>query len=273
LYSSRVPRAPFSRLLFAGAAAWLLVSSASAAQAQPPTPGASAPPSALLPRADFSFEWEGLIAHDVRFDWRGAVLFDIDVADFGRGRLTFATGYEAILGRERRRYDLNQGTYWFDVTASRQVGETEVGAVLSHSSRHVVDRDNVPSISWNTAGVRIARGFPVGRASVDAQLDVGHAMQQAFVDYTWMSSLRLGLRAPISSRVAVVTAASGSVVGVNHLVRAERVCGGRIDGGLRLDGRAAALEVFAGYERRIDAYPTDRFRVRWVTLGFRLVSR
>jgi hypothetical protein len=39
-----------------------------------------------------------------------------------------------------------------------------------------------------------------------------------------------------------------------------------------VNGRAAAVEFFAGYERRIDAYPTDRFRVRMFTFGFRIVS-
>jgi hypothetical protein len=256
-----------------GAAAWLVLSGASAASAQTPTSGAQPAGDAFLPRADFTFEWAGLAASDIRFDWRGVILFDIDVAEFGRGRLTFAGGYEAVLGRERRRYDLNQGTYWFDVVASRRAGDTDIGAVLSHFSRHVVDRDNVPAISWNAAGLRLARRVTIGRSTLAGQLDVGHAMQRAFVDYTWMSSLRVDARMPVTSRLAVLSTASGSVVGVTHAVRNERVCGGRIEGGLRVDGRAAALEVFAGYERRIDAYPTDRFRVRMFTVGFRLSSR
>lgn len=262
-----------ARFFCGSAAACLLVWSASVAAAQS-TPAAALPAGdPFLPRADFSFEWAGLVANDVRFDWHGTVTFDIDVMDHGRGRLNFAGGYEAVLGRERRRYDLNQGTYWFEVLASRDVGSTEIAAVISHVSRHVVDRESVPAISWNVAGVRAARRFPVGRSTVHAQFDIGHAMQQAFVDYTWTSGLRLAYRRPMNDRVELLATGSGSVVGVNHLVRGERVCGARVEAGVRVNGRAGALEVFAGYERRIDAFPTDRFRVRWFTLGFRLVSR
>ena len=43
--------------------------------------------------------------------------------------------------------------------------------------------------------------------------------------------------------------------------------------GLRVNGPAAAAELFAGFERRIDADPLDRQAQRWTFAGFRLVSR
>jgi hypothetical protein len=33
------------------------------------------------------------------------------------------------------------------------------------------------------------------------------------------------------------------------------------------------LEVFAGYEKRVDADPLDRLSQRWALLGFRLLSK
>ena len=69
------------------------------------------------------------------------------------------------------------------------------------------------------------------------------------------------------------SAARGEVIGVDEETRGKnRVCGGRVEGGLRLRGEAATLEVFIGYERRIDAFPTDRYRVRWTTIGFRVTT-
>ncbi len=240
----------------------------------------------FLPRADFSFAWASLIATDRRFDWQAAVGFDLDVVDYGRGRLRFHGDYEAILGRERRRYDLNQGNYGFEVSGSLETPAVEAVAFSQHVSRHVVDRENVPAISWNTFGGRLrsswtprrgvssARpGADSGEPAIDGEIEIARAMQQAYVDYSWISRARVTLSRPMSASFSLVATAAGEVVGVRRgLVRDERVCGGRVEGGVRIRGGAAALEAFVGYERRIDAFPTDRFRVRWFTVGARVVT-
>ncbi|MGE3512645.1 MAG: hypothetical protein AB7N65_27590 [Vicinamibacterales bacterium] len=46
----------------------------------------------------------------------------------------------------------------------------------------------------------------------------------------------------------------------------------RIEVGVRLIGDAAAIELFGGFERRVDAYPLDWAPRRWALAGFRLVS-
>ena len=121
-------------------------------------------------------------------------------------------------------------------------------------------------------------------------------MQQAYVDYLWMSDLRLMWRYRQSARLEWVGRGEGGVIGtmfeVGGLSRASdsesrglsrasdsesrgrpRICGGRLEGAMRINGRAAAVELFVAYERRMDAYPTDRFRVRFTAIGFRLRSR
>jgi hypothetical protein len=242
--------------------------------------------SRFLPRADFSFGWASLIAADRRFDWQATVGFDLDVIDYGRGRLRFHGDYEAILGRERRRYDLNQGNYGFEVSGSVETPAVELVAFSQHVSRHVVDRENVPAISWNTFGGRVRgswtprRGLShdrpdavPGDAAIDGEFEIARAMQQAYVDYAWISRARVSLSRPLSDAFAVIGTAAGEVIGVKRgLARNERVCGGRVEGGVRIRGGAAALEAVVGYERRIDAFPTDRFRVRWFTVGARVVT-
>jgi hypothetical protein len=49
--------------------------------------------------------------------------------------------------------------------------------------------------------------------------------------------------------------------------------GGRLEAGVRFNGRAGALELFAGFERRVDADPLDFLAQRWAVAGFRLVGR
>jgi len=246
------------------------------AQAAPP-PSTDVPQ--FLPAADFTFSWLNLHTSDKRFDWEGRVTFDLDIVEYGKGRLTFRGDYDAVLGRERRRYDLNQGNYEFEAGTSYRIRPVEIAGVISHVSRHVVDRNNVPAISWNAAGVRASyesarrtSNSPRSAPVLEGEIELTHAMQQAYVDYVWLTHARVDARHPLNARTALIASAYGEVRGVNHLVRAERVCGGWVEGGVRVNGRAAAVEFFAGYERRIDAYPTDRFRVRMFTLGFRIVS-
>jgi hypothetical protein len=247
------------------------------------------PAQAFLSRADVSFGWASLMANDPRFDWQATLGFDLDLYDYGSGRLRLQGGYEAVLGRERRRYDLNQGNYAFEVSGTKQFRHAEVAVLSQHVSRHLVDRDNPPSISWNTAGVRVQAVWTpetgltptrppaasIGERSdrVEGEIEVSRAMQQAYVDYDWISRARVSWRRPVTRVAALHATATGEVIGVKHgVVRNERVCGGRIEGGVQFRGRAATLEVFGGYERRIDAYPTDRFRVRWFTAGARIVT-
>ena len=250
------------------AAVLFTLACAPGAAAQPAPPAAAG--AQFLPRADFLFSWASLLTTDRRFDWEGRIGVDFDIVDYGTGRVSFRTDYSAVLGRQRRRYDLNQGNYFFESAATYRLQHgVELAGVITHVSRHVVDREQQPAISWNTVGMR-AR---YARGPVEGHVELTHAMQLAYVDYTWIINARVRLHRPLSHRTAIIGTAYGEVFGVNHLVRDRRVCGGFIEGGLRVNGRKAAVEFFAGYERRVDAYPTDRYRVRMFNVGFRVVSR
>jgi len=241
------------------------------ASASSPTPTPTG--ATFLPRADFTFVWAGLLTDDPRFDWQGQLHFDLDVTDYGRGRVRFVGGYEADLGRERHRYDLNQGTFLFEASGTRRTRAGEVAAVIAHVSRHLVDRENQPAISWNQIGGRL-RGEPQWRTvKVEAQAQLAFAMQQAFVDYRWLADAEFRVRRPIARRLEVGAGAAGVLIGVDPVVaRRDRQCGARLEGHLRVNGEKGALELFAGYERRIDAYPTDRQRTRYFTIGFRVTT-
>ena len=252
------------------AGAILLVASAASGQSPLPAPSTSG----FLTNAGFEFQWGALVTTDPRFDWHGVVGFDVDVVDYGVGRATFGGEYEAVLGHERRSYDLNHGNYRFEATGSYRAGKLELALLTVHISRHTADREHPGAVSWNVIGVRANRHFAPERSSVDAEVSFGFAGQQAFVDYDWISEARVVWRRPINDRWSFVSIGTGLLVGVDEEVAGRpNLCGGRIEGGVRVQGRRAALELFAGYERRVDAFPTDRFRVRMFTAGFRIVSR
>jgi len=145
----------------------------------------------LLTRADFYLLWARLASDDPRFENEGRFNLDTDLADFGSGRLVLEVDYDAILGGERRAFDLNQGTYRFEMDATRRTLIMDIGVFFPPSSRHVVDRENPDSISWNVLGARARRTWQFADgASVNARFDVGRAMQRAFVDYEWISQAR-----------------------------------------------------------------------------------
>ena len=104
----------------------------------------------------------------------------------------------------------------------------------------------------------------------------GRVVQHASVDYTWTGDADLVVRRPVHARVGLFVHALGEIVGVDPAVAGRQTQhDGRVEGGIRLEGRAGAIELFAGYERRIDAYPTDPQRLgqRWALAGFRFVNR
>ena len=252
------------------ASAILLAGSGAAAQTQTPIQ----PAPAFLPHAGFHFQWAGLVANDIRFDWQGIVGIDLDVVEYGSGRATFSAEYEAILGHERRLYDLNHGNYRFEATGSYRVRGTEVALLTVHVSRHLSDREFPGAVSWNLIGARVGRRFERGPSAFDTQASFGFAGQQAFVDYHWIGDARVRWRHPVNARLDLISTGTGILIGVNEAVAGRpNLCGGRIEGGIRVNGTRAALELFAGYERRVDAFPGDRFRVRMFTAGFRLVTR
>ena len=49
--------------------------------------------------------------------------------------------------------------------------------------------------------------------------------------------------------------------------------GGRVDGGIRIDGTRGAVEFFLAVERRIDPYPLQFNTERWTSVGMRFVNR
>jgi hypothetical protein len=66
---------------------------------------------------------------------------------------------------------------------------------------------------------------------------------------------------------------SVSIIGTDGTRDRGTQSGGRIEGGVRLDGRGAAVELFVASERRIDPYPLEFGTTSWISVGFRLMSR
>lgn len=270
-----------SKAALRGAAAGLILvalSGTPAAAQVPPVPGPAAAPTqhppAFLTRSDFSFLGARFITSDPRFTYDARLTADLDLLDYRAGRTNLLVDYEAVIGSERRRFDVNHGNYSIALSTSYRAGPVEVSTFFHHVSRHLSDRSNPEAISWNVIGARAARRITFHGSTIDATFDAGRAMQTAFVDYTWMTNLHLMMRRPVGPRASVFVSAAGGFIGVDHSKdNRSRQCGARGEFGLHLDGEKGAAEVFLGYERRADAFPTDRVNVRFFTIGFRLMTK
>lgn len=262
----------------AAMAACLCLTFASAASAQLTQPPGFAPSPAsndFLTRYDFHLSAAKLVnIDDPRFIWDTHFGGDLDVYDYVNGRATLLIDYQAVLGDQIRAFDPIQGNYTLEVSGSVRAGATEIAGVFHHVSRHLGDRPKVFPIAWNVLGARVMRRVTVSGTTADITVGGGRLVQHSSVDYTWTGNLDLLIRRPIHERAGVFVRGTGEIFDTDSKLSTRgRLEGGKAEAGLRLNGRGGALELFAGYERRIDADPIDGQSHNWGFVGFRLLGK
>jgi hypothetical protein len=246
-----------------------------ACQAAAQTPATeSAPPAVeFIPRAAFHLSIEHLSGDDVMFVWDTNFGGELDVVDYRVGRATFVANYQAILGDEFRHFDPNQGNYILSGSTSLRSRGVELAGVFYHQSRHLADRANRVAVAWNMIGGRAQRRFTSGQIRIDARVDVRSTVQKSFVDYNWEIDSNVRSDVQIQPQVGLIVSGDLRVLGVDGTQNRGNQRGFRGEVGLRTEGRAGAMEFFLAVERRIDPYPLQFGTARWVTVGFRLLSR
>jgi hypothetical protein len=268
---------PDPRPLIAGA--YLLLVVAAPAAAQVPQPVVVATPSRLqfLPRYDFHLTVNKLRGEEdpaERFSWDAHFGGSFDLIDYVRGRMSVLVDYETVMGHEFRPFDPNQANYTLEGSLSARAGETELAGVFHHVSRHLSDRPKHNAIAWNAPGIRVLRRLATGELIIDGELHVARVVQHSYVDYRWITDFELQVRRRLTPRATVFARGIGKVFTVDGTVPGRGTqTGAMVEAGLSLTGGAAVLELFAGLERRVDAYPLDRVPKNWGLAGFRLLSR
>jgi len=249
-----------------------LAAGAAPVDAQAPPPQSSAQPSGVefLPRFDYYVSLEHLFSEERRFEWDANFGGDLDIIDYGRGRLRFVAIYQTILGSEFRSFDPNQGNYLLEGSMSARADAFELAGVFHHESRHLSDRPKRFPVDWNMIGGRIRGGVVRGRTELRGRADVRGVVEHTLVDYRWEVNTGVAARVALRPRLAVVATGGLRVLGVDGSRDRGTQHGYRGEGGMRIDGRGAALELFIAAERRIDPYQLEFSTGTWMTAGFRI---
>jgi hypothetical protein len=270
-----VTETPASTLRRALAGACLCLAMAASASAQHPEPLPDPPATPqFLPRYDFHLAAASLGSGDhTRFMWDTHWGGDFDLVDYVVGRFGFLVDYQAVLGNEFRPFDPNQGNYTLEFSGSGRINGTEIAAVFHHVSRHLGDRPKRGSVAVNVLEARVLRRFDPAGTTVDVKLEGGHALQRAYVDYTWIGSADVTARRGVNGTLSAYGRVYGEFYGTERSIAGRGTQrGGRLEAGVRLRGKGGAMDLFAGYERVIDADPLDRQPRSWPFVGFRLVN-
>jgi hypothetical protein len=236
-------------------------------------PAAAQQPLQFFPRFDFHLTAEHLSGDDRRFAWDADFGGELDVVDYGIGRLTFTANYEVVMGNQLRRFDPNQGNYILAGTASARAGGFEVAGMFYHQSRHLSDRPKIGAVDWNMAGGRVVHDVTRGRTEWRSRIDVRAVVQKSFVDYRWELDAEGRGQIALVPRVSLISAGGVRVMGVDGTRNRGNQTGYLAEGGVRLEGSAAAMEFFVAAERRIDPFPLEFGTVTWLKTGFRVFTR
>ena len=212
---------------------------------------------------------------DEPFSWDANIGSDMDIVDYGAGRLNLLANYNAVMGNELQAFDPNQGNYTFDIWGTVRLGtRTEVGAMFHHVSRHLGDREKRSRIDWNMIGVQAVHRRKRGKLIIDALGWLLGATKRSGVDYRHELVGRVDLQYPLKPRVTAIGTGSFALVGVvrDVLDRGTQTAG-RVEGGLRLTSDGANLDLFVAVDRRIDADPLQPGTRTWALFGFRVASK
>ena len=226
-----------------------------------------------LPNYHFHLNMAHLSHDSPRYSWDANYGGEFGIVAVGRTQLTFVANYQAGIGDEFHPFDPNQGNYTLDGVISSRVKGFYVAGVFHHLSRHLADRAKRPPVDWNMMGGRVGSVFKRGDTDVEARVDLLGAILKTNVDYDW--ELHAGVRAHhrIYGTFGVMGAATLREVGTNGLGNRGTQHGGRVEGGMRVSGKAATIELYLATEKVIDPYPTEFGSATYASVGMRLLSR
>jgi len=211
------------------------------------------------------------VAADNRYNWDADLLLDADLFDVGMFRGNLLANLETIVGSELRDVDPNQNNYTADFSIFVRLPRGELGTTFHHVSRHLSDRKDLGSVSWNMVGVSYGDRFTLGALRVDAGIRALGTVERAGVDYTAQLEWHGHFTRPINPRISIIAGLEGVIVPVEKQMMMRNLKkGGVAFGGVRFPTGVGVIDVYVAWERRIDAGQFSRDIPQWTKSGIRL---
>ena len=226
-----------------------------------------------LPNYHFHLNMAHLSSDSPRYNWDANYGGELGVVAVGRTQLTFVANYQAVLGEEFHPFDPNQGNYTIDGVISTRVKGLYVAGLFHHLSRHLADRPKRPPVDWNMFGGRVGAMLKRNGTDVEARFDLLGAILKTNVDYNWELHAGVRVHHHVYGTFGLIGSAMLREVGTDGLGNRGRQTGGRGDGGFRISGKAATIELYLAVEKVIDPYPTEFGTANYASVGMRLLTR
>jgi hypothetical protein len=226
-----------------------------------------------LPSYHFHLNMAHLSSDSPQYVWDANYGGELGIVAYGKTQLTFVANYQAVLGEEFHPFDPNQGNYLLDGVLSTRVKGVYLAGVFHHLSRHLADRAKRPPVDWNMMGGRVGAQFTRNGMDVEARFDLLKSILKTNVDYEWELHTGVRVHRRLYGTLGLIGGAQLRHLGTNDTFGRGNQTGGRGEGGIRVSGRAATVELFAAVERVIDPYPTTRGTDTFASVGMRLLSR
>jgi hypothetical protein len=227
----------------------------------------------FLPRYNFYLGAEHISSADPRFVWDTNFGGELDLVDYVFGRATFVANYQAVLGEEARTFDPNQGSYTLSGLISGRRHGVEAALEFYHQCRHLTDRSKPVPVDWSMVGGRLSRSMTLDSITLDTRVDARKVVRRTIVDYRWEIEAEVRARRPLNHSTSILGEFTARMLGVDGTQNRGTQHGYRAEGGVLLQGKAGGIELFVAGEQRIDPYPLEFGTGKWVSVGFRFLSR
>lgn len=185
--------------------------------------------------------------------WQGWIGGGAGLVEAGGVTLWGEAEVETILGHVIRPLEATQANYHLSFGLRRTTGRLTVVPFFRHVSRHYADRPKTQAVDWNLLGVEVD-----GRPSEALRLmaSLGRTTQASLPGYEWEA--RAGAEARLwraGSGMALLRGALRLVtVRENDTLPRGDFADWRLEGALRWEKDARALEAFLAAERRNDVF-------------------
>jgi len=195
----------------------------------------------------------------------------LDVLDLGAVRIPFDFTFAAAFNN--RRYPVFVD-YSYLIGPAVRLGGIDVTAFLHHTSRHVHDVVRPEPVSWNQVGLSASGTVVSGRLGLRwaASTTWYPPYARRYVDYSWDVAGAVRAIYTISPRSAYY---AGGVVRVlrcmPEIAGRDGALGTRIETGMNLAFGFGRVDVFAGFDRRIDPATFSRTVQNYYVAGVRFM--